>query len=314
MDIPRYPHKPIHSLASLGKALQVRPAELERIARTAPKLYPLSKSKGIVRKLDGTVRIFYAPEPPIKNVQREIHSQILRCVDFPTYLIGGLKGYSYRDNCLLHTRARTVVNLDINTFFESVTSTQIESVWRRFFQFTPDVSELLTRLTTHRGALPRGAPTSPLLANLVFWNVEPDLVLKLSKSGIRYSRYVDDVTLSSKRRLAKKTIGWANRHITQMLQAKGLSLNRLKTRISRAPSPLRVHDVNVRGKVPTIPKKVRREIRADVHNLAHNVYVLSSPAEKLARFRHVNGRVSWLHQFHPEEAAALWAKLLVLDS
>lgn len=312
MDIPRYPHKSIGSLASLGKAINVRPADLKRIARMAPTLYPISKSKGVERKLDGTLRVFYAPKSPIKNIQQAIHSKILRRVGFPTYLIGGLKGYSYRDNCVLHSRASTVVNLDINTFFESVASDQVDSIWRRFFGFAPEVSELLTRLTTHRGALPRGAPTSPLLANLVFWDVEPGLVLKLSQSGIRYSRYVDDVALSSKRKLDTETIVWANQLVTEMFQTKGLSLNRQKTRIGHAPSPLRVHNVNVHGKVPTIPKRVRREIRADVHNLVHGVHIPSSPAEELARFRHVSGRVSWLNQFHAEEAAALWERLRAL--
>lgn len=36
------------------------------------------------------------------------------------------------------------------------------------YGFSPDVASKLTRLTTYKGALPQGAPTSRLLSNLAF--------------------------------------------------------------------------------------------------------------------------------------------------
>lgn len=309
MDAPRYPLKPIASLAALGKALDTSPAELRRLARAAPKLYPLSKEKGIERKADGSERIYYAPKAPIKELQQKLHARLLGRVEYPPYLIAGVKGHSYRDNCLLHTRAKTVINLDISTFFEAVSEGRIRSVWQRFFRFSPEVAELLTRLTTHKGALPRGAPSSPLLANLVFWDVEPQLAAELAQHGITYSRYVDDVTLSAGARLDKKTIAWAVGRVFAMFRKKGVHPNRKKLRVRHAPNALRVHNVNVHGHTPTLPKRKRREIRAATHNLGSDPQTAESMAEQLARLQHVNGSIAWMNQFHPEEARTLWSQI-----
>src|SRR5262249_28691608 len=54
----------------------------------------------------------------------------------------------------------------------------------------------LTRLTTLRGGLPQGAPTSPGLSNFI--NVELDALLarRAEAAGARYTRYCDDLAFS----------------------------------------------------------------------------------------------------------------------
>ena len=77
---------------------------------------------------------------------------------------------------MLHVQAKTVVNLDISSFFESVSHVQVRRLWQHFFDFPPEVADLLTALTTYKGHLPRGAPASSYLGNLIFWDLEPQLV------------------------------------------------------------------------------------------------------------------------------------------
>ena len=65
------------------------------------------------------------------------------------------------------------------------------------------------------------------------------------------------------------------------------------------------------GDVPTIPKEIRREIRAEVHQLK---LVMQQPESNwtpdlITHARHVYGRVAWLNQFHPEQAAKLKSEL-----
>ena len=63
--------------------------------------------------------------------------------------------------------------------------------------FSPDVASLLTKLTTYKGHLPQGAPTSTTIANLVF--VPTGLAIQeiADREVLRFTTFVDDVTISS---------------------------------------------------------------------------------------------------------------------
>src|SRR5438034_755250 len=55
---------------------------------------------------------------------------------------------------------------------------------------------LLTKLCTHDGSLPQGAPTSPRLSNLVNHRLDARLFALARKRNVAYSRYADDITIS----------------------------------------------------------------------------------------------------------------------
>ena len=63
---------------------------------------------------------------------------------------------------------------------------------------TPTIARILTKLTTRQYLVPQGIPTSTLIANLVFKpiGVEIDQLAKIHH--IKFSMFVDDITLSSK--------------------------------------------------------------------------------------------------------------------
>ncbi|WP_419149760.1 reverse transcriptase domain-containing protein [Salmonella enterica] len=47
------------------------------------------------------------------------------------------------------------------------------------------------------GSTPQGAPTSPCLSNLVCKNLDAEISFLCEKLQVRYSRYSDDITISS---------------------------------------------------------------------------------------------------------------------
>ena len=63
--------------------------------------------------------------------------------------------------------------------------------------FSHDVSSLLTKLTTYNGHLPQGAPTSTTIANLIFVPTGLELQSIAEREGLRFTTFVDDVTMSS---------------------------------------------------------------------------------------------------------------------
>ena len=191
---PFYNGTPIRQLPSLVAALGFTLHRIEYVSSRASHLYRLAHAEP---KSDGTIRQTFDAKPLLKNMQSRIKTEILDHVTFPYYLTGCIKGRDYKSNAELHESAAIVIAEDIGNFFPSTTRIQIFDIWRHFFRFSKPVAQLLAALTTKDDALPQGAITSPQLANLVFWREEPPLQARLAADGIVYSRFVDDITVSS---------------------------------------------------------------------------------------------------------------------
>ena len=56
---------------------------------------------------------------------------------------------------------------------------------------------MLAKLTTYKGSVPQGAPTSPAIANLVFKDTMSKLTACIEKYEIVFTSYLDDLSFSS---------------------------------------------------------------------------------------------------------------------
>lgn len=55
---------------------------------------------------------------------------------------------------------------------------------------------VLAQLCVHNGKMPQGAPTSPVLSNIIASALDKTLVRLAGKYRMRYTRYADDITFS----------------------------------------------------------------------------------------------------------------------
>ncbi|MFP5475602.1 MAG: RodZ domain-containing protein, partial [Gammaproteobacteria bacterium] len=178
-----------------------------------------------------------------------------------------------------------------------------------FFGFSPPVAALLTLLTTKDGSLPQGCITSSFLANLVMWRHEPILHAKLAQRGITYSRYVDDMVMSSKNHLDKKTQTWAISQVYGMLARHGLKASRKKHEVFSASQPMIATKLIVNRK-PSLSAKKRAQVRTQVRQLelaasnGLNSEELKQLTDKAAQ------RVGQLARFHKTSAAHLKNRIL----
>ncbi|MBN1877681.1 MAG: RNA-directed DNA polymerase [Anaerolineae bacterium] len=145
-------------------------------------------------KRDGSPRHIYAPSPPLKALQRALLSYLNSLTVHPAAL-GFRRGFSIADNARAHQGQAVVVTADIEDFFDSTPAQRVRDFFRAEGWDTTAVS-ILTRLCTFHSVLPQGAPTSPVLSNLVNTHLDADLTRVILQSGGRYSRYGDDLTFS----------------------------------------------------------------------------------------------------------------------
>lgn len=132
----------------------------------------------------------------LKNIQKQINRYILSKILIPDYIFGGTKGKDNVLNAKQHQGKKFKFITDLTNFFPSITNKMVYEMFIRY-NFSPDVASILTKLTTYKGYVPQGAPTSTYIANLVFTKTGNELEKLAKEHNITFTSFVDDLTFSS---------------------------------------------------------------------------------------------------------------------
>jgi RNA-directed DNA polymerase len=154
---------------------------------------------GVVQK-----RVLNPSIKRLKVIQKRIQSNILQKLEIPEYAFGAIKGKDNISNAKKHQGKKYIFTTDLTNFFPSVNHKQVFEMYL-LFDFSPTVARYLTKLTTYKGKLPQGAPTSPIVANLVFVKTGKRLQKFATENNLTFTSFVDDLTFSSPIDFKEKT-------------------------------------------------------------------------------------------------------------
>ncbi len=204
----------------------------------------------------------------LKKLQKRINARIFEKVEYPDYLQGGIKDEEnprdYVANAIRHANANQIICIDVKQFYPSIKSQYVLNIFQYFFKFSPDVSEILTKLVTYYGRVPQGGCTSSYVANLIFYDTEYPLVSELQKHDIQYSRLLDDITLSSQKNFTNVQETLFINKIAAMFKKYDLKINPKKNRNEHRANPAVSFEVTglwIGHKKPKARKEERRFIR-----------------------------------------------------
>lgn len=288
----------LYSMRQLEHLLGRSRAELDHLSLNAVRFYepfPLrSKQRWFAREVrPPKKRWIDHPVDPLKAIQARVQERLLIRLVLPEHLLGGVKGKSIIHNARMHLGAPCLVTIDIKNFFPSVTPDQVRNVFRTVLNCSPRISYLLTGLTTCRGRLPQGAPTSPLLANLVLSAFDGEIRGICTQAGIRYSSWIDDLAFSGSS--ASGVIG----PVVDALMKAGFRVSHRKIkRMGRGDR--KVLNNLVLGKFVTVQRQHRSRIRAGIHNLKCGRVPIHDFGAYVDGLR---GSISYLRLFDPHRAA-----------
>ncbi len=193
------------------------PFELKQLTWYAnPKLGRKRYSEFKINKKSGAERIINAPVKGLKSLQKTL-SFVLQCIYEPHHAaMGFVRDRSIVENARLHVGSMYVYNIDLKDFFPSVDQAR---VWK-CLQLKPfnlnkiSIANIISSLCctemeverktetgewekVKRNVLPQGAPTSPVITNIVCQKLDYLLSGVAKRFGLKYSRYADDITFSS---------------------------------------------------------------------------------------------------------------------
>lgn len=268
MNNPKYTGSKIKNVSSICHLLDIGEDKLEELLDNINQHY---KSKEIPKKNNKGFRLINAPSKTIKNILQKLNARVFSNISFPNYLYGSIPDASnprdYIKCAQLHCKSKVLIKIDIRDFFSHITEQRVYEIFFNLFCFSADVSTILSKLTTLNGVVPQGAPTSTYIANLCFFDREPQIVKHLTENGFRYSRLIDDITISHLDN--KKSWQWVSDRVKTMITGLGFFINEDKSSATSNSSSqsFKVHGLCVNNESPHFPKNEVESIKKRTHHV-----------------------------------------------
>lgn len=232
-----------------------------------------------IPKKGGGTRNISAPATPLKLIQRSLNT-ILATVYSPRRSVNGfVEDRTIVTNAQFHVGSKWILTVDIEDFFPSINFGRVRGLFLKPpYNRPPAVATVLAQICCHNNSLPQGAPSSPIVSNMICARLDRELQILAKSLGCRYSRYADDLTFSTSR--SRFPTGLAETLLTgtgikidvgeplrKIIESNGFRLNNKKVRLQRFSQRQAVTGLTT-NEFPNVARKFIRQIRAALHNCA----------------------------------------------
>ena len=266
----------------------------------------------------GRNRPIEAPHPTLKYIQRLVHESLEKIYRPDATVHGFLSGRSVVTNARRHLGQRYVLNVDLVDFFANITRKRI---YGRLiggpYSLHPTVANLIGALSTNAySRLPQGSPSSPVISNIIAAGLDTDLTRLCGALYCRYTRYADDITIStSHSKLSPKIAKYPNAQGTgqvvigdgliDIIERNGFRINDRKSRLQSYWTRQLCTGLVVNSGKVSPPKSYIRRLRSLIHHWQRNgwqhaAHVLHSKENRplfdsrQGLANHVRGRIGYL--------------------
>lgn len=232
-----------------------------------------------IPKKNGGVRQIKAPIGILKYIQKRLASALQDCQKeinennklFWKVSHGFEKGKSIITNAKIHRNKRYVINFDLEDFFDSFHFGRVKGFFEknRYFNLPKEVALCIAQLTCYKGSLPQGAPTSPVITNLIAQILDFRLLKIAKKYKLDYTRYADDLTFSTNNIHFLDIKDEFCYELMKEINKAGFKLNDNKTRLQFKDSKQVVTGLVVNKKI-NIERNYYKKTRAMAHSLYKN--------------------------------------------
>ena len=212
-----------------------------------------------IPKKNGSFRELNVPDEVLKKIQRAIADKILAYEPISQYAQAYKAGASVQRNASHHVEKKKILKLDIKHFFDSILYVTVKDKCFPAERFSEPIRILLSMLCYNREALPQGAPSSPVITNIIMRDFDEKVGRFCDDRNISYTRYCDDMTFSG---------DFDEEPIIEFVKAElfayGYLLNNKKTSVLSFSKRQVVTGVVVNEKM-TAPAEYKAKIRQEVY-------------------------------------------------
>ena len=245
----------------------------------------------LIPKKTGGHRQIRAPISNIKIMQQKLNS-VLQLVFRPKSCVHGfIIRRSIVSNAKRHTNKRYVLNVDLKDFFPSVNFARVFGMFKAYpYHFHPNVATVLARICCDEFDFPQGAPTSPIISNMICAKMDSQLKQLAQEVKCWYSRYGDDLTFSTSKDTFPSELATSGPtgakvggRLEGIIAGNHFEINKSKVRIQEFTERQVVTGLIVNRGV-NVSRAYIRQIRAMLHAW-HRYGLENAHREHLTRFR-----------------------------
>lgn len=242
-----------------------------------------------LHKKSGATRRICIPPKNLRILQDKL-LRIFSLIYHPRSCVTGFtKGKCIIDNALPHARKTFVINFDLKDFFPTIHFGRIYGTLQGGpFSLGSEAAMTIAQIVSHDdGHLPQGAPTSPIIANIVCGPFDTAMLELARANRFRYTRYADDITLSTTQRNLPPSIvsidNMGSTHVgpelQDLLSRHGFVIRDGKTRARHTLRRQRATGLII-NEFPNVPRMFVRNLRALIHDCGTKGF--ASAAKKYA--------------------------------
>lgn len=226
-----------------------------------------------IHKKNGGVRVIRSPDNQLKHLQRRLKT-ILEELYVPHPAASAfIKGRGIVDNAGRHIKRKFVFNADISGFYDQINFGRVRGLlMARPYELQAKTATLIANLCCVDGVLPQGAPTSPIISNMICRKMDRELSFLAKEISARYSRYADDMTISWNSFDANFSIEdgeffGLGGEFEAVVVRNGFEVNRSKTRLQTFSERQVVTGLKVNRKV-NVDRRYIRVTKAMIHSIS----------------------------------------------
>lgn len=226
---------------------------------------------GLIPKKSGELRTIYKPIKGLHLVQRKLKEEFDKLIYEDNFAYAFYKGKNIAQGASNHKKSKIVISFDLKDFFESIHIGRIIGLLEhKPFNFPNHVAVLIAQLVTADKKLIQGSCCSPVLSNMIFYNVDKEIRNYIKGKRIKYSRYADDLTFSFSTteyiNLFLKNDNTASNDFKLLIRKNGFQINDNKTHIRVAGLRQLVTGLVVND-IVNLKKDYRKNIKGFLHSL-----------------------------------------------
>ena len=253
-----------------------------------------------IPKGNGEYRELWVPDDFLKAIQRSIARNLLAYEEISPYATAYRPGGSTSVNAKPHVGKPVLLKLDIRQFFDHIIYPLVKEKAFPAARYSESNRILLALLCIHKDALPQGAPTSPVISNIIMKDFDNTVGRWCAGKGITYTRYCDDMTFSGDFDPAE-----VKAFVRQELRKCGFFLNDKKTVVVRDGQKKTVTGIVVNQRM-NVPADYRRKLRQELYycrryGVEEHLRRTGSSLTAEAYIRRLLGRVNYALQINPNQ-------------